>query len=132
MFIIFYIITAFFQDSYVLPRLLRRSRKDRIASFFLLYSDVSFRPVMSSYVVSCSFICIYAFILSFAFSETVQQANEWLSRCETAEVVNCETLPFSSSVTQTFVSDGWPTTTHIRFVAVAVRPKPMIPTQEKA
>lgn len=60
--------------------------------------------------------------LSFVVSETVQHANEWLSRYEAAEVVNCEALPFSSSDTQTHVVDGWPSTTHFRCVAVAQRP----------
>lgn len=56
--------------------------------------------------------------LSCIFSETVQQANEWLSRYDAVEVVNCEALPFSSTDTQTHVSDGWPSTTHFRCVGV--------------
>lgn len=52
----------------------------------------------------------------------MQQANEWLSCYEDAEVVNCEALPFSSSNTQTHVADGWPYTTHFRCVAVPRRP----------
>ncbi|XP_045121699.1 uncharacterized protein LOC123510530 isoform X2 [Portunus trituberculatus] len=56
-----------------------------------------------------------------SFSETVQQANEWLARYEKAEVVNCETLPFSFTGSQAFLPDSWPTTTHLRGLRVWIR-----------
>lgn len=39
----------------------------------------------------------------------------------TAEVVNCETLPFSSSGSQAFLPDSWPVTTHYRGLRVWIR-----------
>ncbi|XP_063843456.1 uncharacterized protein LOC135090547 isoform X2 [Scylla paramamosain] len=56
-----------------------------------------------------------------SFSETVQQANEWLRRYEKVEVVNCETLPFASTGSQAFLPDSWPTTSHLKGLRVWIR-----------
>ncbi|XP_071524391.1 uncharacterized protein [Panulirus ornatus] len=56
-----------------------------------------------------------------SFSETVQQANEWLSRHEGYQVVACESLPCTVAGLQTYLPDSWPNTTHLRALRVWLR-----------
>ncbi|XP_042228859.1 uncharacterized protein LOC121870952 isoform X2 [Homarus americanus] len=56
-----------------------------------------------------------------SFSETVQQANEWLSDREGCEVVACDSLACTSAGLPSYLPDSWPITTHLRGLRVWVR-----------
>ncbi|KAK3865706.1 hypothetical protein Pcinc_028716 [Petrolisthes cinctipes] len=71
--------------------------------------------------------CLYTAYQS--FSETVQQANDWLKGLTGVDLVNCESLPFYSSATSpTYLPDSWPSTTHVRGIRVWLRIVPEMET----
>ncbi|XP_076046274.1 uncharacterized protein LOC143028287 [Oratosquilla oratoria] len=53
-----------------------------------------------------------------SFSETVQRANEWLTRHEDCQIIMCESIFFGleddGNSTSSLVPDGWPTTCRLR------------------